>query len=147
MMPYGHKNTKGYAEIFTSAGLVFKMIMEEGIRPGLEEVDKTLFDPAVGHGQFPCAELVMKLFYQVGRLNETVALRALKSLYGMDIQPASVGIAREHLIATLVDSYRYFTGKEFKRIDEARAIVEGNIMVGDNLKAMGKWAAPQQELF
>lgn len=146
MMTYNvvsNERKKKFAEVFTPLGVVFEMILQDGIRESLMDVDKTIFDPAVGQGQFPCAELVWKLFYQIGRLDEDVALRALKSLYGMDIQEASAQMTREHLIATLFDSYAFFTGKEFTRTGEAVAIVEENIMVGDTLK----YFAAQQSLF
>lgn len=136
-----------HAEVFTPAGLVFDMILNEYVRELVQDVDKTAFDPAVGQGQFPCAELVSKLFYNIDRLDEDLALRALKSLYGIDIQESSVRQAREHLILTLCDSYRFFTGKEFTRLAEAQAIVEENIICGDSLKIMEKWANPQGSLF
>ena len=56
----------------------------------LKELEKTFFDPCVGEGQFPCAELVLKMFYNVERLNADNALVALKSLHGMDIQAVNV---------------------------------------------------------
>jgi len=42
---------------------------------------------------------------------------------------------------------KIFTGKEFTRLEEAAAIVENKFIVGDSLKIMKQWAAPQQELF
>lgn len=149
MMTYSmisKENSKKFAEVFTPTGVVFEMLIPN-FNDLLRDPDKTLFDPAVGEGQFPCAELVLKLFFNVERLDEDLAIRALKSLYGMDIQPTSVVKARNHLIATLQDAYRFFTGNEFSRLDEARAIVDKNIMVGDSLKAMQKWAQPQLSLF
>lgn len=135
-----------FAEVFTPAGTVFEMLIPN-FNDLLRDPDKTIFDPAVGEGQFPCAELVLKLFFNVERLDEELVLRALKSLYAMDIQATSVVKARNHLIATLQDAFRFFTGNEFTRLDEARAIVEKNIMVDDSLKAMREWANPQQSLF
>ena len=149
MMTYNmisKENSKKFAEVFTPAGTVFEMLIPT-CNDLLRHPDKTVFDPAVGEGQFPCAELVLKLFFNVERLDEELALRALKSLYAMDIQATSVVKARNHLIATLQDAFRFFTGNEFTRLDEARAIVEKNIMVGDSLKAMQIWANPQQSLF
>ena len=150
MMTYATKtkdNVKKFAEVFTPAGVAFEMVLQESLRPLLRDVDKTFFDPSVGEGQFPCTELVLKLFFNVERLNEDLALRALKSLHGVDIQASSVETARNHLIQTLTDSYRYFTGKEFTRLDEARAIVNENIFVGDFLKLAEKWSNPQLSLF
>ena len=149
MMPYTLRKTEAYyryAEVFTPPGIVFEMLLKPFIRQ-LHNPDVTLFDPAVGHGQFPCAVLVLKLFFNIERLDEDLALRALKSLYGMDIQLPSVEKARVHLIQTLQDAFKYFTGKDFSRLDEARAIVETNIMHGDSLAYMKRLTEPQLSLF
>lgn len=134
MMIYGQiskERVKDFAEIFTPAHVVFDMILEPHMRSCLQDVDKTMLDPAVGMGQFPCAELVWKLFFNVERLDEDLALRALKSLHGRDIQSDSVILTREHLLQTLCDTFKYFTGQEFGRLDEARHIVEENILQSD----------------
>ena len=141
------KQVKNFAEVFTPAGVVFQMCLQQGIRPVVMDVDKTILAPAVGQGQFPCAELVLKLFFNVDKLNEEIALRALNSLYGVDIQPASVNLARKHLLDTLIDSFKYFTGKDFTLLDDAKAIVNENIIVGDFLKLAKQWTNPQLSLF
>lgn len=150
MMSYTTEKTKAYfkhAEIFTPPSTVFYMVLHNEVRSLLQDVDKTAFDPAVGHGQFPCAVLVLKIFFNIERLDEDLALRALRSLYGMDIQAASVDKARDHLIQTLQDAFKYFTGKDFSRLDEVRAIVETNIMHGDNIAYMKRLTEPQLSLF
>lgn len=150
MMPYTKNKSdayRKYAEVFTPPGVVAFMVLNGGIRDCVRSVDKTILDPACGHGQFPCFELVCKLFYQVGRLDETVALRALKSLYGIDIQPASVEITRRHMIQTLTDAYKFFTGDDFTRLDEATEIVNENFICGDSLKFMRQCASRQLSLF
>ncbi len=150
MMPYTTAKTDAYhkhAEVFTPPGVVAFMVLNGDVRDCVRSVDKTIFDPACGHGQFPCFELVCKLFYQIGRLDENVALRALKSLYGIDIQPKSVEITRRHMLAALVDAYKFFTGNDFTRLDEATAVVNENFICGDSLKIMRQWANRQLPLF
>ena len=148
MMTYATRGKeKSHAEVFTPAGIVFDMILQDGLRPVLMDVQKTILDPATGEGQFPCAELVWKMFYNLDNLDEATALLALDSLYGIDIQPTSVAKAREHLLLTIRDAYKFFTGKEFTRTDEARAIVDKRIIGGDSLKIMRQWANPQLSLF
>ena len=99
MMTYATRGKeKSHAEVFTPAGIVFDMILQDGLQPVLMDVQKTILDPAVGEGQFPCAELVWKMFYNLDNLDEATALLALDSLYGIDIQPTSVTKAREHLL-------------------------------------------------
>lgn len=150
-MPYTKEKADAYkkhAEVFTPAGIVFEMILNGGIREVVKGIDKTMFDPAVGHGQFPCAELVWKMFYNLDTLTEEKAIRVLASLYGIDIQATSITACKENLKATIADAYEFFTGKKLsvstELLDE---ILEKNLIVGDSLKIMKRWTAPQQELF
>ena len=151
MMPVADKiskeNVANFAEVFTPPGVVFEMILQDGIRSCIADVDKTILDPACGHGQFPCAELVWKMFFGLDKLSEDFVLRALKSLYGIDIQPDSIEKTKNHLIQTACDAYKFFTGDEFTRTDEARKILDENFICGDSLKIMRKWADRQQSLF
>jgi len=150
MMPYTTAKTDAYkkhAEVFTPPGLVAFMVLTDGVRDCVRSVDKTIFDPACGHGQFPCFELVCKLFYQIGNLDEEIALRALKSLYGMDIQQSSVDATKRHMIQSLVSAYKFFTGNDFTRFDEAAAIVDENFICDDSLKVMKRWASRKIYLF
>lgn len=152
-MPYTTVKTDAYkkhAEVFTPAGIVFEMILNDGIRDCVKGVDKTILDPAVGHGQFPCAELVWKMFYNLDTLDEEKAIRALASLHGIDIQAASVDACKENLKSTLADAYEFFTGKKFslptELLDE---ILEENFIVGDSLKIMRRWIkenTPQRQI-
>ena len=139
------KKTK--AEVFTPAGVVFYMLMNPSFREVLQGAGKTLLDPAVGQGQFPCAALVLKMFYNVDKLDEDLALRALRSLYGIDIQESSITECKIHLLETLRDAYKFFTGNDFTRFDEAFAIVNENMIVGDSIKIMKEWTTPQPSLF
>ena len=146
MMSYctvSKEKVKAHGEVFTPAGVVFEMVMQGGLKKIIRDVDKTIFDPAVGEGQFPCAELVMKMFCQIENLDEETALRALKSLYGMDIQELSVLKAQTHLLMTIYDTYKFFTGKKITCIDEAGSIVAKNIMIGDSLDYMKSFVEPK----
>ena len=150
MMPYTTGKTdayKKYSEVFTPPGIVFYMTLQKDLLDGISDVDKTVLDPCCGHGQFPCAALVCKLFYQVGRLDEDVALRVLKSIYGIDIQPASVEITRRHMLAALTDAYKFFTGNNFTRLAEATAVVNENFICDDFLGLSKRWTSRTIELF
>lgn len=150
MMTHGFKskgNAKKYGEVFTPPQIVLEMILQDGIRDCLVDVNKTMFDPAVGEGQFPTCELVWKMFFSVERLDEETALRALASLYGVDIQSTSVAKCKEHLLETICAAYKFFTGQEFTRMEEAREILDQNIIVGNSLELMRDWANCQQSLF
>lgn len=150
MMTYekiSKESVKKYAEVFTPPGVVLMMILQEGIRPMLRDVDKTILDPAVGEGQFPCLELVWKIFYQIGNVDEETVLSAARSLYGIDIQPSSVAKTKNHLIQTACDAYKFFTGRDFTATDKLQKIVDENIICGDSLKIMRDWSNPQMSLF
>ena len=136
-----------FAEVFTPPGVVFYMILQDGIRACVADVDQTILDPACGHGQFPCAELVWKMFFGLDNLSENFVLRAIKSLHGIDIQATSVETTKNHLIQTACDAYKFFTGNEFTRTDDARKILDENFICGDSLKIMHEWSDRQQSLF
>lgn len=138
---------KNFAEVFTPPGVVFQMVLQDGIREIVQDVDKTMFDPCVGEGQFPCAELVLKMFYAIDKLDENTAVRALASLHGVDIQESSVEKTIVHMSDTLCAAYKFFTGKEFTAATDAADIICKNFIVGDSLKLMKKWTNPRQSLF
>ena len=139
MMSYCSKSknsVKKYAEVFTPPGVVFQMILAPEFIELLKNLDKTFFDPCVGEGQFPCAELVLKMFYNVDNLNAENALAALKSLHGMDIQVESVEKCRAHMSATLRDAYKFFKGADFSEPFDSEMIIRQNFKVGDSLEYM-----------
>ncbi len=84
---------------------------------------------------------MLKLFYNLDRLDDELALRDLKSLYGMDIQSVNVDRTRVHLLYTIKAAYKFFTGRDFEKIDEAIWIIRRNIIVGDSLEFMSEMAA------
>lgn len=123
------------------------MILQQGMRDCVKGLDKTMLDPATGEGQFSCCELVWKMFFNLDTLNEETVLRALRSLYAIDIQSASVAKAKEHMLATIRDAYKFFTGKEFTELETAKKMLDENFIVGDSLKIMKQWSDKQQSLF
>ena len=129
---------KKYGEIFTPPGIVFKMVMIPEVREDLKILEKPFFDPCVGEGQFPCAELVLKMFYNLDKLNEEKAIRILKSICGMDIQAENVDKCRAHILATFCDAYLFFIGEEISEATLCKAItiIAQNFKTGDSLKFM-----------
>ena len=129
---------KKYGEIFTPPGIVFKMVMIPEVREDLKILEKPFFDPCVGEGQFPCAELVLKMFYNLDKLNEEKAIRILKSICGMDIQAENVDKCRAHILATFCNAYQFFTGEEISEstLCKAITIIAQNFKTGDSLKFM-----------
>lgn len=148
MMTYGtisDDRKKIHGEVFTPPGIVFRMVLAETFIEELKKLEKTFFDPCVGEGQFPCAELVLKMFYNLDKLNPQNVITMLRSLHGMDIQPDSIAKCRKHMEQTLYDAYNFFTGENFPKSLYTKIILCQNFSVGDSLKFMQ--GIPQLTLF
>lgn len=128
-------NARHFAEVFTPPATVFEMLLLPDIRDVLEDIDQPICDPCCGQGQFPAAALALKMFYNLERLDGKAALRALYSLYGVDIQQESVNECREHMFATLCDALEFLTGKKLtaEEIMYGWAIIERHFIQGDSL--------------
>lgn len=128
-------NVRDFAEVFTPPATVFEMLLLPDIRDVLEDIDQPICDPCCGQGQFPAAALVLKMFYNIDRLDGRTALRALWHLYGIDIQQESVNECREHMFATLCDALEFLTGKKLtaEEIMYGWAIIERHFIQGDSL--------------
>lgn len=149
MMTYGSKSDERKrlsGEVFTPPGLVFNMVMS--VSDQLKDIRQTFFDPCVGEGQFPCAELVLKMFYSIDKLNEETALIILSSIFGMDIQSDNVDQCRAHMLATFCDAYEYFTGKIISEpaLNTAIMTIAHNFQVCDSLEFMKAQANREQIL-
>lgn len=138
-------------EVFTPATTVFEMILQPWIRDVISDLDKTVLDPACGQGQFSCTELFFKMFFNLDKLDDSNALRALYSLKAIDIRKDNVAECKKHLLETFDQAYYYLLGKPTS--DElfylAYCIVDNIVIQGDSLM-MQEWAAEesgQQKLF
>ena len=89
----------------------------------------------MGQGQFPATQLVLRMLYNLDRLDERTALHALYTIYGIDIQAESIDECKAHMLATFCDAYEFFTGREvpLNLLRFATAIIEHNFIVGDSL--------------
>ena len=139
MMTY-HKETKekvkSHGEVFTPPGVVFQMVLLPELRDDLRNPKKTFFDPCVGEGQFSTAELVLKMFYNIDKLNSENVLTMLNSIRGIDIQEESVLKCKGHMIKTLNDAFKFFTNESFTENKFAEFIINKNFKTGDSLKFM-----------
>lgn len=129
------ENKQKFAEVFTPASIAFEMELLPEMRDALQDVDTPICDPCVGQGQFTATALVLKMFYNLDKLDGRMALRALWHLYGVDIQHDSIDECRTHLFATLTAAFEFFTGYKLAPLEimYARAIVEHNFIQGDSL--------------
>lgn len=146
MMTYGTKSDERRrfnGEVFTPPGVVFNMVMT--VNEFLPDMTRKFFDPCVGEGQFSCAELVLKMFYSVDKLNEENALTILGSIFGTDIQGDNIDQARANMLNTFCDAYQFFTGNEISdpTLDKAIWIIAHNFQIGDGLEVLK--AQPKRE--
>ena len=122
-----------FAEVFTAEREVKAMcdLIPDDV---WQNIDSTFLEPACGNGNFLAEILKRKL-----NLCESVeqGLRALKSVYGIDIQQDNVEESKQRLFDMFV--------KKFPKASaltgiEAAAILEQNIICGNSLEIMGKWS-------
>lgn len=133
---FSRENVKNFAEAFTPPQLTFQMMLMPEMRDVLKDLRNAPTDPCVGQGQFPATQLVLRMFYNLDRLDERTALHALYTLYGIDIQAESIDECKAHMLATFCDAWEFFTGKEvsLNLLRFATSIIEHNFIVGDSEK-------------
>lgn len=122
-----------FAEVFTAEREVKAMckLIPDDV---WQNIDSTFLEPACGNGNFLAEILERKL-----NLCENVeqGLRALKSIYGIDIQQDNVEESKQRLFDMFV--------KKFPKASaltgiQAAAILEQNIICGNSLEIMKKWS-------
>lgn len=126
------KQVKEYAEVFTPSHIVKKMVDLVDEQLGTEDYAfKTWFDPACGLGQFPLEILERKLLWCQRNSNPMGMLRALSSVYGVDIQKDSILECRKRMLELF---YKYVPAPVDSFIEAAApSIVEANFIVGDTI--------------
>lgn len=110
-----------FGEVFTPKDLVDELLdkMLEKDKNIFSDSSKTFLDPTCGDGEFLAGVLYR-------RLENSIPLhKALKTLYGVDIQPDNVEECHRRLMC----------GSQDKKI---KSIVERNIIQEDALKYFGK---------
>ena len=127
---WNRDNVRNFAEVFTPASLAFEMELLPEMRDALQDVDTPICDPTVGQGQFTATALVLKMFYNLDKLDGRTALRAL-----WHIQQESIDECRTHMFASLCAAFEFFTGNKLAPLEimYGRAIVEHNFIQGDSL--------------
>ncbi len=112
------KERKKTAEVFTPNSLVNKILSK--LPEEAWEEDKTFLDPASGNGNF----LIWILLIKISKGHES--LKALKTIYGLDIQCDNIKECRWRLLKVI----SLFTDIERKHID----IVFQNVRWIDNTR-------------
>ena len=142
---YSAKTDARKGTVYSPPQLTFQMILTPEIREDLVDVSKGMFDPCCGHGQFPATEIVLRLFFNIDRLDEVTAFCALSTIYGMDVSAKSVDLCKAHMLDAFCDAFEFFTGREFKNFMIAAHVINRNFAVGDSLNNSAE--SRQQTLF
>lgn len=134
MQVKSRERVREHGEVFTAEREVKAMcdlVMNE-----TERIDSTFLEPACGTGNFLVEILTRKLAVAkkgYARSGEELAfqsVRALMSLYGVDILADNVVRCRERLFET----WREVSGVKAEAVEAvARFVLEKNILVGDTL--------------
>lgn len=125
------ERVKKYGEVYTPMRVVNEMLdmLEKESPDVFTDIDKTFFEPSCGNGQF-----LEEIFRRKLKLCKTYkdGLRALKSITAIDILPDNCKESRERLYNIYCTNY--VDGRE-----QAKEILDKQIICGDSLKIMDKW--------
>lgn len=126
------ERVKEHAEVFTPSWLVKDMC--DTIPSEIwENIESTFLEPACGN----CNFLVEIYARKLERCKtEKEGLKALSSIYGIDIMPDNCAESRVRLVEMFVDKFP--DSNDFARLT-ALAIVNNNIICGDSLEIQRKW--------
>jgi DNA modification methylase len=123
------KRVKDFAEVFTAEREVKAMcdLLPEEI---WQNIESTFLEPACGNGNF-LVEILSRKFSLCKNAEE--GLKALKSVYGIDIQQDNVEEAKLRLHKLFVE---FFPKASATTGLQAVIILQRNIICGDSLKIM-----------
>lgn len=131
---------KKFGEVYTPLHIVNKMLdmLEEENPEAFTDISKTFLEPACGNGNF-----LVEIYKRKLKICKSTSdgLKALESIYGIDILEDNVEESRERLFEMFVGAYKEITLRD---ILLAETILEKNIICGDSLKIMKKWAEEEE---
>lgn len=125
--------------VYTSDKLVNNML--QSVQDVIERIDSRVLEPSCGDGNFLDAILRKKLFsvckkYGHSRVDfEFYILRALMSLYGVEIDNSVVILCKQRLELSVKQFYlKYYTEKQWiVLLPLVQYILDTNILCGDSL--------------
>ena len=128
------QRVKDFAEVFTPAHIVKDMcdLIPDDV---WNNIKSTFLEPSCGNGNF-----LVEIYERKLKLckDEKDGLKALASIYGIDIQADNVAESRARLIEMYLDKFPNANSFAFL---SAWCIVCNHIICGDSLKIMKKWEA------
>lgn len=129
------KRVAVHGEVFTADREVNSML--DLVDDEVKRIDSTVLEPACGEGAFILKVFDRKMdvinsYHWSGWTKEYFTLRAVSSIYGVDIQKDNVSICKNKLEGQVL-SYFSNTSENFLRM--LREILNKNIVCGDTLTA------------
>ena len=122
-----------YGEVYTPKWIVNRML--DMLEPNgcFDDISKTFLEPACGNGNF-----LAEIFERKLKLckNPQAGLKALASIYGIDILPDNVEESRQRLFDMFIEKYPKCSLRD---IMFAEMILRQNIICGNSLEIMKKW--------
>ena len=153
-----HERVRDLAEVYTHLREVDAML---GLVPGMfRDIGSRFLEPACGHGNFLVGILARKLLLITEKKHggtphwyEFATLRAIASIYAIDINDENVFEARERMRAVIDKEFAekgYEPTPQFQ--GAVSAILSANVVRGDTLKDAQsirfiEWAAGEDETF
>lgn len=156
------KRVADHGEVFTARREVDAML--DLVKDQTEKIDSTFLEPACGTGNFLIVILERKLAVIERKLAqkekhlkksekrpcwkaqpyESDSLKALSSIYGIDILQDSIDAAKARLLAYFIESYQRIVEKEIPAevISAAKFILDKNILLGDAINTQDKVTIP-----
>ncbi len=133
------KRVADHGEVFTAEREVNAML--DLVKHETERVDSTFLEPACGNGNF-LAEIIRRKLAVVDTIGknkpgvwESESVKAMMSIYGVDILPDNVEECRERLFQIWDEAYTKTCKKECSDTcrETVRFILRRNILCGDAL--------------
>ena len=128
------RRVKDFGEVFTPESIVQQMC--DLCEPDISAIDKKIFEPTCGNGNF-LVEILRRKLRRIRQVDnpcfDLEVIWALSNIYGVDIQPDNVQEARQRLESAVLDFIAKCQGSTLTRSTIA-AILEVTIIVGDTLR-------------
>ncbi|MDR2975986.1 MAG: methylase [Streptococcaceae bacterium] len=134
-----------HGEVFTPSWMVEKMLNVPGIKECTENIDATFLEPAMGDGNFVEAILLKKLstLKATDHSWDTYALRALSSLYGIELLEDNLEEARTRILSRMNLEYdKIFQkpcSKQSNYYKSSKLIIQTNLRQGNTLQRCNKY--------
>ena len=128
------RRVKDFGEVFTPESIVRQMC--DLCEPDISAIDKKVFEPTCGNGNF-LIEILQRKLRRIRQVDnpcfDLEVVWALSNIYGVDIQPDNVQEARQRLESVVLDFIAKYQDSTLTR-PTITAVLNVTIIVGDTLR-------------